>query len=214
MARIRTIKPDYWTDEKIGNLKRDERLLFIGLWNIADDQGVFKASPGYVKGQIFPYDDDLRIETVKEWLTSIKEARLIVPFEYNKESYYCIRTFGDHQLINRPSKEKFPKELINKLKGNTHGVLSEYSQPEVVSSKGKEIEVVVKPTTDSRYDRFYEMFSRVTTWDANLISEQVGKFMNKYPNIPINQSGALINAWAGNYKEKPKDINSVKISLK
>lgn len=139
MPRIRTIKPDFWIDEKIGKLKRDERLLFIGLWNLADDQGVFKANAGYIKGQLFSYDDELRISTIESWLTSLKNARLIVPFIFNDEGYYLIRTFQDHQLINRPSKAKFPEDTINQLLTehslNTHGVLTEDSLHE---GKGKE----------------------------------------------------------------------------
>ena len=32
MPRIRTIKPEFWTDEKIIELSLPARLLFIGLW--------------------------------------------------------------------------------------------------------------------------------------------------------------------------------------
>lgn len=136
MPRIRTVKPDFWTDEKIGRLKREERLLFIGLWNLADDQGVIKNSSVYIKGQLFSYDDDLRTLTIDAWLASLITARMLVPFRFEAESYLCIRTFDEHQLINRPSKAKFSKELLVKIK-NTHGVLSEYSQPEGKGKEGK-----------------------------------------------------------------------------
>jgi len=33
MARIRTIKPEFWTAEQVMELSRDARLLFIGMWN-------------------------------------------------------------------------------------------------------------------------------------------------------------------------------------
>lgn len=139
MARIRTIKPEFWTDEKVGTLKRDERLLFIGLWNIADDQGVVKANPSYIKGQLFSYDEDLRSTSVNTWLTSLINARMLIPFQFNGEGYFIIRTFEDHQLINRPSKSKFPEEIIektiNEYSMNTHEVIYEYSQQE---GKGKE----------------------------------------------------------------------------
>jgi len=142
MARIRTIKPEFWTDEKVGKLKRDERLLFIGLWNLADDQGVVKANAAYIKGQLFSYDEELRISTVDNWLASMAKARMLIPFTFNSESYYLIRTFDEHQLINRPSKPKFPQELIDQLLSDdsqdAHGILSEYSQPEG-KGKGKDI---------------------------------------------------------------------------
>lgn len=143
MARIRTIKPDYWTDEKIGSLKREERLMFIGLWNLADDQGVVKSNSSYIKGQLFSYDEDLRITSVNAWLASLTKARLLIPFTYKEEGYFLIRTFHEHQLINRPSKPKFPSDIIQSVLSNTHGVFSECSQPEKEiegkgSSKGKE----------------------------------------------------------------------------
>jgi len=56
-------------------------------------------------------------------------------------------------------------------------------------------------TVDERYQKLYEMFYRVSKWDANKISEQVGKFINKYPEVPLNQSGPLVNSWVSNYRE-------------
>lgn len=142
MARIRTIKPDFWTDEKIGtSLKRDERLLFIGLWNLADDQGVLKSSAAYIKGQLFSYDEELRTQTVTMWLTSIEKALMIVPFILNGESYYIIRTFKDHQLINRPSKPKFDQNLLDRVLHDhslsTHGIITEHSPLEGKGNRGE-----------------------------------------------------------------------------
>jgi hypothetical protein len=39
MARIRTIKPEFWTDEKIVECSFEARLMFIGMFNFADDKG-------------------------------------------------------------------------------------------------------------------------------------------------------------------------------
>ena len=47
MARIRTIKPEFWEDEKIGKLPIPCRLFFIGCWNFADDFGVIKGNVHY-----------------------------------------------------------------------------------------------------------------------------------------------------------------------
>ena len=48
MAIIRTTKPQSWLNEELGTIPRDARLLFIGLWNLSDDQGVFEWKPGEV----------------------------------------------------------------------------------------------------------------------------------------------------------------------
>jgi hypothetical protein len=140
MARIRTIKPEFWHDEKLGALKRDERLLFIGLWNLADDQGVCKANPVFIKSSLFPYDEDLRVNTLTSWLGNLQKARMLVPFTFNSESYYMIRTFLDHQVINRPSEPKWPdgflQNLHNQKENGTHGGLTEGSPPEKEGEQG------------------------------------------------------------------------------
>jgi len=45
MARIRTIKPEFWTDGDMFKLSRDARLFYIGLWNFCDDNGVIEHDP-------------------------------------------------------------------------------------------------------------------------------------------------------------------------
>lgn len=39
MARIRTIKPEFWSDEKLSPLAPIDRLTFLGLISMADDYG-------------------------------------------------------------------------------------------------------------------------------------------------------------------------------
>jgi hypothetical protein len=57
MPKIRGVKPDYWTDEDIVDLSIPARLLFIGLWNYACDNGHLQDKPKQIKMRIFPGDD-------------------------------------------------------------------------------------------------------------------------------------------------------------
>ncbi len=57
MARLRFIHPDIWTDPAVGSLSPTERLMFIGLFSIADDEGRLPGTPAYLRSNIFPYDD-------------------------------------------------------------------------------------------------------------------------------------------------------------
>lgn len=61
-------------------------------------------------------------------------------------------------------------------------------------------------------DPFFEMFRRATgahISDDELIAE-IGKFKNKYPNVHINQAGALVNTWVSNIgREKPQEKKMV-----
>ena len=54
MARIRTIKPEFWTDEDLSEVSEAACLLAIGLLNYADDEGYFNANPKLVKAAVFP----------------------------------------------------------------------------------------------------------------------------------------------------------------
>lgn len=57
MARIRTIKPEFFKDEELADLSLAHRLLFIGLWTQADKAGRLEDRPRRLKAELFPYDD-------------------------------------------------------------------------------------------------------------------------------------------------------------
>ncbi|KIP13847.1 hypothetical protein KY49_1557 [Burkholderia sp. MSHR3999] len=104
MARIRTIKPEFWTDEKVAMLSPAARLLFIGTWNYADDGGNIEYSSKRLKMQIFP-DDDIDCEPL---IASLIAHGMLIEYSVSGKKYLHIRTFGKHQVINRPSKSRLP----------------------------------------------------------------------------------------------------------
>lgn len=108
MARIRTIKPEFWEDEKIAQLSMPCRLFYIGTWNYADDAGVFRANTALLKSKIFPYDD-IRTSEIQKYLDALVEARMILPISHNGESFYVIRTFRSHQKFDA----RYPNHLID-----------------------------------------------------------------------------------------------------
>lgn len=119
MARIRTIKPEFWEDEDIGKLPIPCRLFFIGCWNFADDYGVIKANAALLKSQIFPYDENLRVSEIKKWIGALVDARMLIPIILDggkkrpaEESYYVIRTFRSHQVLDK----RYDKSYISKDK--------------------------------------------------------------------------------------------------
>jgi hypothetical protein len=67
MARIRSIKPEFWASEQIGECSSNARLLFIGIWNFADDRGVYPDKPKQLKAHVFPFDD-ITGEQVSGWI--------------------------------------------------------------------------------------------------------------------------------------------------
>ena len=78
MARIRTIKPEIWTDEKFMAVSHGARLLFIGMFNFADDNGDLLYSITELQGRIFPGDEEPAVEY---WLTELINIGLVIDYE-------------------------------------------------------------------------------------------------------------------------------------
>ena len=103
MPRNRMIKHDFWADEKIGLLSSDTKLLFIGMWNFADDIGVLRSNYAYLKANIFPYDEKTTVKKIKEMSEILVKNNFLMYAEFNKEHYFLIKNFLKHQSINKPS---------------------------------------------------------------------------------------------------------------
>ena len=104
MARIRTIKPDFWTDEKLTECSLSARLLFIGTWNFADDSGNLDRSAKQIKARVFPLDNIDCEPLLQELITQ----GLLIEYSVSGKVYLHIQGFNKHQLINRPSKPTCP----------------------------------------------------------------------------------------------------------
>ena len=136
MARIRTIKPDFWTDEKLTECSISARLLFIGTWNFADDNGNLDRSAKQIKARVFPLEQ-LDCEPLLQELIA---QGLLIEYSYEERLYLHIQGFNKHQLINRPSKPTCPL-FDGSLR--THGVLTTEGRKE--GKVRKEVEAVEIP---------------------------------------------------------------------
>jgi len=110
MARIRTIKPEFWTDSKIAKLSRDARLLYIGLWNLSDDAGVVSGNTFFLKSQIYPFDQ-IQIQQFEKWLEELVKLGFISLFSHNGEKFYYLPNLTRHQKFD----PRYPKLLIDRI---------------------------------------------------------------------------------------------------
>lgn len=143
MARIRTVKPEFFDDEKMGKISRDARLTIIGMLVLSDDYGVVKGHPLWLKSRIFPYDD-LSNSDFCEFLKEIETVGIIRPFKNNDEQYYHIVNFKKHQVVEKPSKNRNPLPPDEFKKPGPEKTLPDYSPttPQPVTKKErKEVEV-------------------------------------------------------------------------
>ncbi len=102
--RIRTVKPEFFTDEKVREMPPLTQLLFVGLWCFADDAGRFEADIPLIKAAIFPTRD----ANVSEMLAQLEGNRMIKKYKVRKKNYYLIRNWERHQYIRNPSKARTP----------------------------------------------------------------------------------------------------------
>jgi len=140
--RIRTIKPEFWSDSKIVQLSLQARLLFIGLWQISDDWGISRANLTWIRSQLLPFDS-IKAERVTKWVNELIKLNLIRPFNVNGENYFEIINFKKHQVVNRPSKFRYPSpKTLTEHSVSTHGVLTDGRVKEV-GNRNKEVGGVV-----------------------------------------------------------------------
>lgn len=105
MARIRSIKPGFWTDEKVDKLSAEAALFFIGLWNFCDDYGYFNTSPAGLRLKMPRYT----ARSVQGMLSKLVEVGLVV---VNQSLGVGLVTGWKHQKIDRPQASEWKDKEI------------------------------------------------------------------------------------------------------
>lgn len=110
MARIRTIKPEFFKHEELHHLELETglpvRLAFVGLWTQCDREGRFRWQPRVLKTDILPFDDcDFSLV-----LDALHAGGFIQKYEAGGKWYGCVPTFHSHQTVNhREAESKIPE---------------------------------------------------------------------------------------------------------
>jgi hypothetical protein len=100
MARARFVRPEFFTDEKVGEIPYGARLLFQSIWCQADLRGVFEYSAKALRVATFPFDEGLTSATVQEWLDALESKGMIARFEARGKSWGFVRNWKAHQTIS------------------------------------------------------------------------------------------------------------------
>lgn len=110
--RIRTIKPEFFKHDGIAALAPLTRLLFIGLWSLADSEGRMEDRPARIRVEILPYDEC----DADAMLADLDRAGFIKRYQIDGLHLIELPSFRRHQRIGgkeaqQPS--RFPKSLDN-----------------------------------------------------------------------------------------------------
>ncbi len=105
MSKIRTVKPELFRHEQLFEAEQNSefplRLIFIGLFTVADAAGRFRWRPRQLKLDILPYDDI----NFSAALSALAEFGFVQRYECQGECYGYIPSWRKHQSINQREPE-------------------------------------------------------------------------------------------------------------
>lgn len=221
MARIRSVHPGIWTDERFVSVSAQARLLWIGLWSECDDEGAFDWSPLKIKMRLAPADNWDMVPLLEE----LEAAGLVKSYELGGRQYGAVRNFCRFQKPKKPNSIHVkPPEVRNfvGLKSDEFGTGTEKSRqmeeegenPPPISpplSVKDKIKKLKKPNGlsqeawDSWVDYRVEKRKALSMSTAKKQLEKLGRWAEEgqCPDQIINQS--IEQGWQGLFTVKDAD---------
>lgn len=93
MARSRNIKPGFFTNDELAECSPYARLLFAGLWTIADKEGRLDDRHKKIKALVLPFDE----VDCDELLQQLHSRKFINRYQVNGDGYIQITNWKKHQ---------------------------------------------------------------------------------------------------------------------
>lgn len=121
MARIRTIKPAFFSSLSNADLPIPTRVTWIGLWTYVDDKGRGVDDARLVKAAVWPLDDGYTTKKVEADLARLEKAGKIGRYIADGQRYLAIVKWRTHQRIDKPQRSTLPPAPWENDSGNTSG---------------------------------------------------------------------------------------------
>lgn len=134
MARMRIVKPGFFTNEEIAELPPLTRILFIGLWTLADRKGRLEDRPKRIKAEIMPYDN----HNIDSALSTLHDTKFIVRYSHEGKKYIQISNFEKHQHCHvKESESTIPAPCLHGASTplTVTGTVTEQEQEHTMSGK-------------------------------------------------------------------------------
>ncbi|WP_313382838.1 hypothetical protein [Pantoea sp.] len=104
MARSRNIKPGFFTNDELAECSPLARLLFAGLWTIADKEGRLDDRPKKIKALVLPFDN----VDCDDCLKQLHDRQFINRYSVEGNAYIQISNWKKHQ---NPHCKEAPSEI-------------------------------------------------------------------------------------------------------
>lgn len=98
--RIRYLKPGFWKNEDLAECSFESRLLFQGLWGLADWRGRMEYRPKRIKCEVFPYDNI----DIEKCLKELEDRDFIRAYDSRK--YLWVVNFEKHQHCHKSERDR------------------------------------------------------------------------------------------------------------
>lgn len=194
MARIRSVKPEFWNDRRLARLSRDARLLYIALWNLSDEHGRLHGDARYIKGHALPYDDDLDLDAVDELIDELEEHGRVQRYEHDGDPYLYLPNLAKHQRLEADKQaSRLPEPPSSDLDAGKSAESPDKSVPADESSG----EIVAKQVAGSR-----EQVAG-TPAPVAALPDRFSEFWQAYPRRTAR--GAAVKAWKSAMKKQDPD---------
>lgn len=122
MARIRTVKPEFWRHPVYAQLPDDIQLLALSLLTMADDEGYFRAEAALIRGDVQPFRENLG--KISEGIRELLRAGWIEVSKHPKEGEIGrVVNFSKHQRVHNPTASKLKGYFLGNISGNAREII-------------------------------------------------------------------------------------------
>jgi hypothetical protein len=168
MARIRTIKPEFWSSEQVMSCSPLARLLFIGLWNFCDDGGNHPLAPRTLKALVFP-GDSITADEVSELLQELKSAGLTEHYCAEDRHYLHVRGWRHQKIEKKNFKYPAPGNALDERSATPSRAVAEQSSTVgQAADTGREGERTGTHNTPSAQEHGGLAFPMTLEWSPDL----------------------------------------------
>jgi hypothetical protein len=229
MARARNIKPAFFSNDLLAEIDPVGRLLFIGLWTIADFKGDIEWREKRIKAQILPYDNC----DVKDIAINLDKLGFIRFYSDNCTAYINIINFTKHQNPHKNEREKGSEipaytELMRQaidLKGLTiNRDLSGLNQDENGTNPADSLilnpdpcfpdpdSLILKPQSDLpaiAEEYVFKLPTNKTDVFYLVTNQEINNYKSTYQAVDIEQQYREILSWLNTNNKNRKTIGGM-----
>lgn len=191
--RIRSIKPEFWSDSKLTRVSRDARLLFIALWNQADEWARVNGDLRWVKGHCLPFDDDVTFEDIDGLLAELAGMGRVVRYVVDGDPFLFLPTLGKHQRLEP---HKTPSRLPDPVDSEIFPEQSE-KIPENITVRSRPSDSPLFPQVQEDSEKIPDLSEKNADHSGQIVVQQVAGSMEhvagsrlENPGTPADKSAA------------------------